>query len=341
MKYILVAGGSGGHIYPCLSLAKYLHDKGESVLLIGALNSMEETIYKNSGLEFYLLNINKKKVKSFVLNYKKIIDIYKDFNPDGVILFGNYISFSFALMAKKMKIPIYLHEQNIVYGKANKLLGVFAKKIYLSLPIKHNIYKKKSLLVGNPKSDYQKKNKVSLNDGYNVFIVMGSLGSSSINKMLLELIAISNKNINYHIVTGKKHYDDFIKRINKKDNIYVYPYIEQLLDYTSECDLFVSRSGATTLLEIINYKIPSILIPSPYVANNHQYKNAMYLENHNAAYVLEEKHLTSYKLEKMIEEIVFDDKKRDRLRCNLSLIQSINSKEKIYKDLVNNERRVL
>ena len=196
MKYILVAGGSGGHIYPCLSLAKYLDGKGEEVLLIGSINGMEEEIYKSSKLNYKLLDIKKKKVFQ---NGKEIRKIYKEFNPDGVILFGNYISFEFAIMARKMNIKIYLHEQDIVYGKANKLIGMFAKRIYLSLPIKNNLYKSKRLLVGKPKSDYELKNDTIYSKGINVFLVMGSLGSETINRVLLELIAISNKKINYHI----------------------------------------------------------------------------------------------------------------------------------------------
>ena len=253
MKFILVAGGSGGHIYPCLELAKYLKNKGNDVLLIGSKNSMEETIYKESNINYTVLDINKKKIKSFLNNKKEIDSIYSKFNPDGVILFGNYISFSFALCAYKKHIPIYLHEQNIEYGKANKFIGVMAKRIYLSFPIKKNIYKNKSLLVGNPKGDVIELEKVYLRKSKkNVFIVMGSLGSETINKMLRDLISASDSNINYHIVTGKKHYEKFIKSINQKDNIFIYPYLNNLLSYTSQCDLFVSRSGATTLSEIIN-----------------------------------------------------------------------------------------
>ncbi len=339
MKVILVAGGSGGHIYPCLELAKYFKSKGDEVLLIGATNSMEEKIYMDSGLNYLLLNINKKKLKSLVFNYKKIDQIYKDYNPDALILFGNYISFSFALVAFKNKIPIYLHEQNIVYGRANKLIGLMAKRVYLSLPIEKDIYKKKSLLVGNPKADLNDTIKVKLDKKRkNIFIVMGSLGSESVNASLLELTKNLNTNYNYHIVTGKKHYESFNSKIHKKSNLFVYQYLNSLISYLKEADLVISRSGATTLLEIINYNIPSILIPSPYVKDNHQYKNAKYLTDQNGALLLEEKNLSASSLKNSIEEILNDNKRIKKIKENLINLSYSNSRELIYNDISSYEK---
>jgi len=334
MKIMLVAGGSGGHIYPALELAKYFKENGEEVLLAGSRNSMEETIYKQSEINYVTLNITKKKVISFLTNYKEINSIYKKHNPDKIILFGNYISVSFALVAILKKIPIFLHEQNVVYGKANRLLARFSKRIYLSLPIENNAFKNKSLLVGNPKGDITKFDDVYLSRSKkNVFIVMGSLGSETVNNLLLELTKICDSSINYHIVTGKKHYEKFNDRCKKKDNVFIYPYLNNLIAYISKCDLLVSRSGATTLSEIINYKIPSILIPSPYVSNNHQFKNAKFLLDNNAAYLMEEKDISASKLNKKIKELVDDENKIKIVKDNLEKLSVDGSKSKIYEDI--------
>ena len=334
MKIMLVAGGSGGHIYPALELAKYFKDKGEEVLLAGSKNSMEETIYKESGLDYVTLDITKRKIKSFFNNYKDINEIYKKYKPDKIILFGNYISASFALVAILKKIPIYLHEQNVVYGKANKLLARFAKRIYLSLPIENNAFKRKSLLVGNPKGDITKFDDIYLpRNKKNVFIVMGSLGSETINNLLLDLTKICDSSINYHIVTGKKHYENFNNKYMKKDNAFIYPYLNNLIAYTSKCDLFVSRSGATTLTEIINYKIPSILIPSPYVSNNHQFKNAKFLSDNDAAYLMEENNISASGLHNKIKEILNDENTLRRMKKNLMKLNVDGAKKKIYGDI--------
>lgn len=341
MKFILVSGGSGGHIYPCLSLANYLKERGEEVLLVGVKGGMEEDIYLKSDLDSRFFEIDKKKVKSFLNNYKSISSLYMEYKPDALILFGNYISFSFALVAKKMKIPIYLHEQNVIYGKANKLIGLFAKRIYLSLPIKKDLYKNKSLLVGNPKGEDNKIQDVYLNKSKkNVFIVMGSLGSETINDIVKKMINISDKNINYHIVIGKKHYKKFTSNIDKKENVFIYEYIDNLISYTSKCDLLISRSGATTISEIINYKIPSILIPSPYVSNNHQYKNALYLKENKACHILSEKDLNERILVNEISEMVNDENRLKGFKNNLEKLEVKNTKRLIYEDILTYEKRI-
>lgn len=336
MKIILVAGGSGGHIYPCLELAKYLIKEGNSVLLCGCKNSMEEKIYRENNLDFIGIDIDKNKLKSFIRSRKIISRLYDEFIPDCLILFGNYISLSFALVALKKHIPIYLHEQNVIYGSANKLIGIWAKRIYLSLPIKNNIYKKKSLLVGNPKSDTFVSN-YKYKSRKNIVIAMGSLGSSSINKLVKELIDIVTPFNDYHIVVGNKYYDKFIKNTHIKPNIHIYPYLNNLASYIKGCDIFVSRAGATTISEILANQVVSILIPSPYVKNNHQYKNAKYLLDNEACVLIDEENLDAKKLNDEINKLLTDDEKRKLIKNNTKKLACYNVKRKIYEDLKNGQ----
>lgn len=333
MKIILVAGGSGGHIYPCLELAKYLKENNEQVLLCGSINSLEEKIYKENGFEFQGVKINKKKISSHFINYKKINKIYKEFKPDLVILFGNYISVSFAMNAIVKKIPIFLHEQNVIYGLANKLLGYKAKRIYLSLPINKNVHSKKSVLVGNPKSDIKVKDSFAFKSRHNVTIVMGSLGSITINNLLKEFIKIANSDIDYHIVVGNKYYDEFRKNLDIKNNIHIYPYLDNLASYMKKSDIFISRAGATTISEILVNGACSILIPSPYVKNNHQYLNAKYLKDNNASILIEESKLDAFKLNEEINKLINDYKKRLDMKMNARKLAVLESKKKIYEDI--------
>ena len=334
MNVILVAGGSGGHIYPCLELAKYFKEKNHKVLLCGSLNSLEEKIYKENNFEFKGIKIEKKKLISYFKNCKEIKKIYKDFNPSVVILFGNYISFSFGVSAILKKIPIYLHEQNVIYGNCNKLLGFKARKIYLSLPIKDDIYRKKSLLLGNPKSDVLNNKTYVYKNKYNVLIVMGSLGSTTINTMLKKFIDIANSDIDYHIVVGNKYYDQFIKGINKRNNIHLYPYLDNLSAYLKGCDVFISRAGATTISEILVNGVTSILIPSPYVKNNHQYKNAKYLEENNACVLIKEEELSASILNDNINELIGDYSKCMKIKENARKLAIRDAKRKIYEDII-------
>ena len=334
MKIILVAGGSGGHIYPCLEMAKFFKNQGNEVLLCGCNDSMEERIYKENNLPFIGLDITRKKISSFLKNRKKVAKIYDEFKPDAILLFGNYISVSFAIVAIIKKIPIYLHEQNVIYGSANMLLGVFAKRIYLSLPIEKNPYRRKTLIVGNPKGD-TKSNLVKFKNKYNVLIVMGSLGSSSINKVLKEFVNIVDNSVDFHIVVGKKYYDDFISKVMVNDNVHLYPYINNLSDYVKSCDVFVSRAGATTISEILSNGAASIIIPSPYVKNNHQHLNAKYLEKNNACILIEESSLDATKLKETINELINNYSKRLNLKINARKLAILDSKKKMYMDMVN------
>ena len=338
MNVVLVAGGSGGHIYPCLEMAKYFKDKGHSILLGGKNHSMEEKIYIREGLDFIGVDVDKHKIVSQFLGIRKILDKFKIFKPDAIILFGNYISVGFAIAAILKRIPIYLHEQNVIYGTANKLLGIFAKKIYLSLPIKKNIYSYKSLLVGNPKGSSDVR-PIKLGTRYNVVVAMGSLGSSTINEILIKMTKIIDDKIDFHLVVGKKHYSEFINKIEDKDNVHVYDYIDNLPAYIKVADVFVSRAGATTISEILSNSVTSILIPSPYVKNNHQMLNAQYLLDNNACVLVEEEGLDAMNLNKAINELLFDYKKRLDIKMNAKRLAIANSKNKIYKDMITDYER--
>ena len=340
MRILMVAGGSGGHIYPCLELAKYFISKGEVVFLGGNNNSLEEKIYKDNGLNFIGIDINKKKITSHFKNLKLVKQIYKDNKIDLVILFGNYISVSFGLGAIALKIPVYVHEQNVIYGRANKLLGMKARKVYLSLPIKNDIFSKKSILVGNPKAESYYK-RVNLDKSKcNVIITMGSLGSTTVNKIIKELLKnISDNGINYHIVVGKKYYDEFIKNVRKNQNIHIYPYLENLSSYIKECDVFVSRAGATTISEIIYNEVVSILIPSPYVKDNHQYLNAKYLEERDACVLKQEKEINGKILEETINSLANNKVKKENIKSNLRKMKVSDIKEKIYEDIKNDYKK--
>jgi len=343
MKIIVTSGGTGGHIYPAISLIKYLENHGEEVTFIGGRGNLEEEIAKKEDIDFFGLEFSKRngilnKIKFIISIFKtlyKSIQLFKKYKPDIVIGFGNYISFPVCLAAKIRKIPIILHEQNSIMGKANIMLGFVADKIGYSIPLIKEYHKKKLVNVGNPRSSECLKNridnlKIDMSKN-NILIFMGSLGSSTVNKVLKEFIKINNDNNIYHIVTGKKHYDDFIKGVKNKENIIIYPYVEDMISLMKKCDLVITRSGATTISEIITLGLPSILIPSPYVVNNHQFHNASYLLNNNACTMLEEKELNVLSLKEKIDFILNNNELRIKLRLNSLKLAIFDSNNKIYK----------
>lgn len=342
MKIIITSGGTGGHIYPAISLIKYLENNDEEVLFVGCKNGMEREISKKEDINFIGFNLYRgkgilNKIKFIVGMFKTFLKskkIFNKFEADVVIGFGNYISFPVCMMAYFKKIPVILHEQNSMMGKANIILGYIARKIGYSIPLLKEYHKEKLVNVGNPRSSECLKNnfnnyKIDVTKN-NILIFMGSLGSSTVNDTLIKFIKENNDNNIYHIVTGKKYYDTFIKNVNLKDNIKIYPYVDDMISLMKKCDLVVTRSGATTISEIITLGLPSILIPSPYVVNNHQFHNASYLYKNNACIMLEEKELTSISLKKNIDYLLNNTGERVKLRINSLKLAVFDSNNKIY-----------
>ena len=162
---------------------------------------------------------------------------------------------------------------------------------------------------------------------------MGSLGSSKINDILVKAMNLfKEKDYEILFVTGASSYEE-ISKLKFSSNIKVVPYVENLTRIMKNTDLVVSRAGASTLSELIALKLPSILIPSPYVPDNHQYKNALDLSKNNAAVLIEEKDLNGNVLVKTIDEILYDDKKILEMKHNLESLYVPDSATKIYKTI--------
>lgn len=355
MKVIISAGGTGGHIYPALAIANKIKekDKNAEILYIGTENRMEKDIVPNYGYKFIGLNVigikrslSPKNIKSmylFLKAVKKSTKIIKDFKPDFVIGCGGYVCAPVLYAAHKLGIKCFIHEQNSILGMTNKFASNFADKIFISFLSTKDLINDKSKVIftGNPCSENAinakevEKSKLKLSDKKKlVLIVMGSLGSKTVNdkmKKMLELF--NNKEYEVLFVTGKNYYEDY-KNNNYSNNIKIVPYIDNMVGLLKKVDCLVSRAGASTLSEISALKVPSILIPSPYVTENHQYKNAMDLVNNNAALILEEKDLNGDILLRNVERILYDKKTTTELKKNLSKFVVDNSASKIYEEII-------
>lgn len=349
MRIVIATGGTGGHIYPALSLADtLLEDKENEVLFIGSSSRMEAKEIPEKGYEFKGINVlsasgglaNKVKSSfSLVKSTNECIKILKEYKPDIVIGFGNYISVPVVLAAKKLKIKTLIHEQNSVAGKANILLSKFVDGIIGSYNENlEQFNNSKTRILGNPRAseayktvkDYKVFEGLGLDKNKKlVLIVMGSLGSHSVNQVLEEYCDLV-KNINYQvlIVTGKKQFEDF--KFKGNDYIKVVSYIDGLKVMVL-ADLVVMRSGATTCAEVSALGKASITIPSPYVPNNHQYINAKTLEKLNSTIVIEESNLTSQLLNETIEKLMNDDKLREEMSNNALRAGKVNASEDIVK----------
>ncbi len=368
MKVILVGGGTAGHINPALSIADYIKEKepNSKILYVGAKGGMEEKMAKDAGLEFcgitvsgFSRKLNLEGLKKNFITLKNIIissfesrKILKKWAPDICIGTGGYVCGTFLRESAKMNIPFLIHDSNSFPGITTKLL---AKKAYKVLLINEEAAKHlpKNIsyeITGTPVrksikviSKNEAREKLGIKKESTVILSFGgSLGAKAINNVIAEII-IKHKNdsdFTYIHGFGKKGYDFKEKlekaKINIGDNkkYIINEYINNMPECMAAADLVICRAGATTLSELQAASKPSILIPSPNVAENHQFHNAMALVRNNAAEIIEEKDLTPEKLWQKINNTLQKDV-LETYTENLKKIAITNANEKIYKIIKN------
>lgn len=350
MRVIISAGGTGGHIYPALAIVNKIKEKepNSEFLYIGTHNRMEKDIVPKYNIPFEAIKIYGFNRKNPFKNFKTIACIFKAirrskklikaFNPDVVIGVGGYVTVPVIYSAKKLGFKTFIHEQNSTPGKANNFLAKYADNIFVSFKSSMKYFpNNKVIFTGNPCSeDALKKEAIDKRElGLDphkklVLFVMGSLGSSKVNDALYKAIpSFKNKDYEILFITGNDLYEDMAK-LEYPDNVKIVPFINGLTRVMKVTDVMVSRAGATTLSEVISLNVPTILVPSPYVPDNHQFKNAMDLVNKKAAVLIEEKNLNSDNLVKEIDNLINNPKE---IKKNLKSFEYFDSASKIYESI--------
>jgi len=353
MRVIVVAGGTGGHIYPAVAIINKIkqEDKKSEILYVGTTNRMEKDIIPKMGIDFVgieMSGLNRKNIFkniSVLYKYKKAITrakkIIKDFKPDIVIGAGGYITAPVIYAAHRLNIKTIIHEQNSIPGLSNKFLSKFVDKVCVSLP-GASIYfdPSKTVYTGNPRSEEI----VSVNKAYRsdfgmssrkklVIIVMGSLGSTTMTKKLKEIIpAFKDKKYQVLVITGKEYYDSY-KSVSCPNNVVILPFLNNLINLMKDADLIVSRAGASTIAEVTAIGLPSILVPSPYVTHNHQMLNAEELEKIGACMIVEEKDFACETLITKIDEILDNKILYNKMKTSAKSLGVCDSATRIYNEI--------
>ena len=366
MRAVIAAAGTGGHINPGIAIANKIMEKepDSKIIFIGTNRGLEKDLVPRAGYELKCINsygisrkINLENIKKLCKTIKSISEakkILKEFKPDVVIGTGGYICVSVGLAAKKLKIPIILHESNAFPGVAVKLLSKDAKKILLGFKeAKARLPKAKKVIVtGNPskiKRTYisleEKKNKIKemgLNPELPTILTFGgSQGAKTINQALLGIIE-NNLNDNYQIIwsAGAQNYEKIKQQLASKqiniDNIRntkILPYIYNMQEVMEMSDLVVCRSGAMTITEIATIGKPAIFIPYPFATENHQEYNAKVLEKVGAAKIILDKELNFTKLNNTINNIVKDTETLKIMGESAKKVARADVEENIYKEI--------
>ncbi|WAA13681.1 undecaprenyldiphospho-muramoylpentapeptide beta-N-acetylglucosaminyltransferase [Fervidibacillus halotolerans] len=334
MRIIVSGGGTGGHIYPALAFSKTVQklDRQAEILYIGTERGLESKIVPESGIPFQTIDITGLKRKLSIDNVKTVIKflkgvkeskrIIKEFKPDLVVGMGGYVSAPVVYAASRLNVPSLIHEQNSIPGLTNKLLSRFVDKIAISFEDSARYFPADKVVVtGNPRATEVlgrdgKRGKQSIGldlEKTTVLIFGGSRGARPINEAVLKILSdFGTRTYQVLYITGEIHYEA-VKReaalAGNAENVKIVPFIHNMPEILAGTDLVVSRAGATSISEFTSIGLPSILIPSPYVTNNHQEKNAELLQKANAAVVILEKDLSGKRLLEEIDRIV-DEKGR-------------------------------
>ncbi len=373
MKILFACGGTGGHINPAIAIASTLKAKqpDAQILFAGNPKGMEAKLVPQAGFDFAPITIKgfQRKLSWFNIKYnissvfylttasarsKRLIE---KFGPDLVVGTGGYVSGPILRKAAQMGIKTVSHESNAFPGVTTKLLSKYVDEILLAVPeAKKYLHQGcKEVVVGNPVresivyADRQKaREKLKVGDKICIVSFGGSQGAHRLNQAMADLMAWHTKpgsdfagKIHHIHATGKYGVEDFPQMLTERGaqfqnnpNVDIREYINDMDDCLAAADLVICRAGASTLSELEAAGRASILIPSPNVAENHQYHNGMVLVKNEAAVLIEEKDLTGETLCKTVEELVRDPNRLRTLSQNAQKLARIDANERIYEELM-------
>lgn len=351
MKILMTGGGTGGHIYPALAFIEYVKqvDPKAEFMYVGAKRGLENKILPQTVIPFKTLQIQGfkrslsidtfKTMHLFLKSVREGKKILREFQPDIVIGTGGYVSGAMVYAASRLKIPTIIHEQNSVAGVTNKFLARSVDGIAISFAdVAKYFPAAKVVMTGNPRAQQVamvQKSDILSTFGFDtskktVLIFGGSQGAKKINdavKAALPLFAKSTYQILY--ATGERYYEEFAK-LTVLDNMRAVPYIDNMKEILANVDLLVGRAGATSIAEFTALGLPAILVPSPYVTNDHQTKNAQSLVNNGAALLVPDAELTGVTLVNAITKIISDDALQEKMAKASKSLGHPDASERLY-----------
>lgn len=368
VKILFACGGTAGHINPAIAVAELIRKKRPSskILFAGNPDGMEARLVREAGFDFTPIHVkgfqrqlNFRNIKNNVravaylttatARAKKIIT---DFAPDVVMGTGGYVSGPVVREAAKLGVKTVTHEQNAFPGVTTKLLSRYVDKILLAVEQAKQYLKPDGTYVvtGNPVREdiifaNREQARKALGVGQRVCILSfgGSNGARAINEAIAKLMAWHCKQGEiYHIHATGAYGVDLLPQLLLREGVADYKQFASLdiREYISDmplclaaADLVISRAGALTLSELQAAGKASVLIPSPNVAENHQYHNAMVLANAGAACVIEEKELTGEKLVEVVKDLIADKEKLHQLGRNAAGMAILDANERIYQEI--------
>jgi len=329
---LIMAGGTGGHIFPALAVAKALQNENCDIHWLGAPDSMEARIVPNNDIELHTVNISgvrgKGLLTKLLMPIKLIkatlqsLHIIRKTNPAAVLGFGGFVTGPGGLAAWLSRRPLIIHEQNAIAGMTNRYLAKLAKHVYTAFA---NSFKQSSLVevVGNPiREDIAQlhaRHQAVKSVGKNILIMGGSLGAQSLNQIVPSAMALLNESERPSIIhqAGKRTFAAAKQAYsNVNVNAEVVEFIDDMANVYQWADLIICRAGALTVSEVAAAGLPAIFIPYPHAVDNHQYLNAKSLADAGGAIVITEEDLDASMLKTTMQELLRDEQRVIAMRQN-------------------------
>ena len=354
-RFLFAGGGTGGHLYPAIAVAdeiKRLKPESE-ILFVGTKSKIEGRVVPKLGYGFKSIWIKgfarKFNMENLLFPVKLFVSLVQSlfisfrFKPRVAIGSGGYVAGPAIWGASVLGAKVILMESNSYPGVTTRLLERYADEVNISFEDSKKYLRRpdKIKLTGNPvRSEFgsstkeESKKSFGLDENkFTILVLGGSLGAASINNSVAECVEeLENKSLQIIWQTGKNYYHSY-KNINL-DSVKILDFIEDMNKAYSACDLLVARAGATTIAELTVLGIPSILIPSPHVAENHQYYNAKSLADDNAAVLIKDSDVKSLLKDKILE-VVADKKLLNSLSENAKRISKPDAANVIAKSAIN------
>ncbi|MDX8385697.1 MAG: undecaprenyldiphospho-muramoylpentapeptide beta-N-acetylglucosaminyltransferase [Gallionella sp.] len=339
---LIMAGGTGGHIFPALAVADVMRSWGWQVTWLGAPNSMEAELVPKHGYDMVSVNFSglrgKGLLRKVALPFNLLIALGQSaaalfrYRPDVVLGMGGYITFPGGVMAALLRRPLVIHEQNSIAGLSNKVLARAAQQVMSGFPE----VLPGATWCGNPVREaiaalVEPQQRYAARSGrLNLLVVGGSLGAKAINEVLPQALALLPENKRPSVIhqTGKHHFEA-VQQLYKQVgvNADIRPFLDDMAQCYANADLVICRAGALTIAELAAAGVASFLIPFPFAVDDHQTHNALFLSERGAALLLPQDEIDAEKLAHLIDEYGIDEHGREKLSAMAQKAHEVAKKD--------------
>lgn len=349
-KVVIMAGGTGGHVFPGIALGKYLQSKGCEVHWLGTKLGLEARLVPQNNFILHTISIKGIRGKGYISLFLApvkillaILESYKilrKIQPDVVIGMGGYVTGPGGVASWLLRSPLIIHEQNAKAGMTNVLLSRISKKVLTGFP---EVLSTSSIYIGNPvRPDIEQMlppNELIQSEPkpLKLLIIGGSLGSVALNELIPKAVKLLPPDtIQIRHQTGNKNYEQTVNFYEKaglrSDNpsLHIVPFIENMAEAYSWADVVLCRAGALTVAELCAAGVGAILVPFPHAVDDHQTQNAMFMVQEGAALCIQQRDLDAMKLAQILQDFALNPFKCKQMAKAAYKLRKINIVEEMY-----------